>query len=195
MYRNFTMNRRAAIALVAAAIAAPAAAEQARYTLDRANSQVAFGYSLGGQDARGKMPVSKADILLDFARLSRSTVTAVLDPTRATAGMIFATEAMRSPSVLAVNRYPEITFRSTAVRAQNFKGEIDGTLTIRDVTRPVTLQAQIFRQRDTQAGDRNRLSIRLMGAISRRAFGATGYPDLVGDRVNLDILVRIDRTS
>ena len=188
------LNRRTALAtLLSAMLVRPAAAAPVPYSLDRANSRVAFAYVLNGQEARGKMPVRDATISLDFDRLSRSTVTAVLDPTKATAGFIFATEAMRGASVLNVNQFPTITFQATNIRAEGFVGEMDGNLTVRGVTRPVTLKAQVFRQRGTERSDRSRLSIQLTGGISRTAFGASGFPDLVGDRIDLDILVRITR--
>jgi polyisoprenoid-binding protein YceI len=70
-----------------------------------------------------------------------------------------------------------------------------GNLTIRGVTRPVRLAAQLYRQKGTAEGDRSRLSIRLTGSVSRAAFGATGWADLVGDTVAIDILARIARAE
>jgi polyisoprenoid-binding protein YceI len=50
---------------------------------------------------------------------------------------------LRSPEFLDVERFPEIRFRSTGVRpvADN-RWEVAGDLTIRDVTRPVTLDVE-----------------------------------------------------
>jgi polyisoprenoid-binding protein YceI len=50
---------------------------------------------------------------------------------------------LRSPDFLDVERYPEIRFRSTGVRpAGDDRWEVAGELTIRDVTRPVTLDVE-----------------------------------------------------
>jgi polyisoprenoid-binding protein YceI len=35
--------------------------------------------------------------------------------------------------------------------------------------------------------------VRLVGKVKRSAFGATGWSDMVGDEVRLDILARIAR--
>lgn len=52
-------------------------------------------------------------------------------------------EHLRGPDFLDVEVYPEITFRSTAVRAgADGTFELDGELTIRDVTNPVTLRGE-----------------------------------------------------
>ena len=175
-------------------IALPALAEQVPYRLDRENSIVGFSYLFSGQPTQGTMPVRAADILLDLDRPDQSRVSATLDPTKARAGFLFATQAMKGPEVLDAARFPEIIFQSTRVRpTSGFRAEIDGDITIRDVTRPITLEAEIFRQRGTDAGDDRRLSIHLSGAVSRAAFGADGFPNFVGDTVTLDIVTRIDR--
>jgi len=93
--------------------------------------------------------------------------------------------------VLDAKTWPEITFASTAVRAKGDGAEIDGQLTIRGVTRPVTLQAQIYRQDGFKPGDFSHLSILLTGAVQRSDFGATGGADMVSDQVRLRILARV----
>ncbi len=50
---------------------------------------------------------------------------------------------LRSPDFLDVERYPHITYRSTAVRpAEGDRWRVEGDLTIRDVTRPVALDVE-----------------------------------------------------
>ena len=59
------------------------------------------------------------------------------------------------------------------------------------MTRPLSLAAALYRPPGTAASDLRRLDIRLSGQISRAAFGATGYANLVGDRVGLQISARL----
>jgi polyisoprenoid-binding protein YceI len=50
---------------------------------------------------------------------------------------------LRSPEFLDVERFPELRFRSTGVRpAADDRWQVSGDLTIRDVTRPVTLEVE-----------------------------------------------------
>jgi polyisoprenoid-binding protein YceI len=50
---------------------------------------------------------------------------------------------LRSPEFLDVERFPELRFRSTGVRpAAGNRWQVSGDLTIRDVTRPVTLEVE-----------------------------------------------------
>ena len=69
---------------------------------------------------------------------------------------------------------------------------VDGLLTVRGVTRPVTFDAEIFRREGEATGERSRMAIYLSGALSRSAYGATGWNDMVGDEVRLRIIARID---
>ncbi|MEM8978653.1 MAG: YceI family protein [Pseudomonadota bacterium] len=171
----------------------PAGAEPSRYLLDIANSNVGFNYSLQGAEIQGTMRVAKADITVDLTQLSQSQVNVTLDATRARAGNLFATEAMRGTSVLDVKSHPEITFSSTRISGTVNAAQVTGNLRIRGVSRPVTLNAQLLRQPGTQTTERNRLAIRLTGTLNRNDFGATGYPNLVGPNLGIDILAFINR--
>ena len=67
-----------------------------------------------------------------------------------------------------------------------------GDLTIRGVTQPVTLRAELYRTKGSAAGDNSHLTVRLTGRVNRSAFGATGWSDMVGDEVRIIITARID---
>jgi len=184
------------LALILGLFAAlPALAAPARYTLDADRSSVRFFWDVNGAPSRGAMNVAAADLVLDLAQVARSRVDVDLDVASATARLPFAQQAIRGPELLHATRHPLARFKSTRVRRAGNGALIDGLLTLRGTTLPLTLQAEIYRQQGTQAGDRSALTIRLTGVISRAAFGATGFPNLVGDEVRLDILARIDRAE
>lgn len=173
--------------LATQSLAAPVA-----YALQKDQSRVGFTWLLGQDRMSGTMPVSRADIVLDFDDPANSRVLVVVDAAGASAGPPFAGEAMKGQSVLWTDRFPEITFRSRSVRRDGAGGAIlTGDLTVRGVTQPQTFTARLFRPAGAQAGDRSELTIRLGGALSRSAFGATGYSSFVGDEVTLDIRARI----
>lgn len=172
--------------------ALPAWADGRQYKLDPAGSEVEFTYRLSGQAGRGTMPVVSADLVIDFAALERSQAEVALDVTGTRTNAVFVTQALKDESVLDASRYPTIQFRSKTVRGSLDSGaQIAGDVTIRGVTRPMVLQAQVFRVQGSDASDLSRLTVRLTGHINRADFGATGYPDLVADRVDLDITARL----
>jgi len=82
---------------------------------------------------------------------------------------------------------------SRPTRRSSDGARITGDLTVRGVTRPVTLAASLYRRPGTAADDLDQLSIGLTGALNRHDFGASGYPDLVAETVGLDIHAEITR--
>ncbi len=182
-----------AIALMVpiSAIAAPVA-----YALEAAKSQVGFVFMLNNTATKGSMPIKASNIVIDLQALQRSSVDVTVDVRRARTGLFFATEALKGASVLNAKEFGTIRFVSTGIRLSQSGqlsggAKINGNLTMRGVTRPVTLDANLFRQRGTDASDLSRLSFRITGTVSRSAFGATGYSNLVSDAIRLDIVARV----
>jgi polyisoprenoid-binding protein YceI len=183
------------LAIVLALAAAPAAADPAHYMLDTTASVVGFKTKFAGGPITGQMPVSKADLMLDFDSVANSQISVTLDASRAQASFPFAAQAMKGSDVLDTARYPDILFVSRTVKRNGDGATVDGDLTIRGVTHPVRLAAQLYRQQGYAEGDLSHLTIRLTGSVSRSDFGATGWADMVADTVALDILARIARTE
>ena len=181
------------ILVLAALIAAPLRAEPVPYALEGAKSKVGFTYAFSGKTTEGTMPVRAADLLIDLADISKSRIDVTLDPSRAKAGFVFATDAMKGPKVLDTARHPRIRFIARRITGDLSGAKVAGDLTVRGVTRPVTLDARLYRQQGTAADDLRRLSVLLTGSIDRRDFGAEGFPDLVGPTIGLRILARMER--
>lgn len=187
---------RILICLMLISWSAEVAAKPTRYILEADKSRVAFTYSLNGQLMKGNMPVADAELRLDFDRVANSSVSVSLDAARARAGIVFATEAMRGPSVLNVAAHPLISFESNAISGSVAKGaQIDGLVTLRGVTRPARFTAQIYRQKGSPEGDLSQLSVLLSGAVNRSEFGATGFSKEVGDQIGIEVLARIRRVE
>jgi polyisoprenoid-binding protein YceI len=102
---------------------------------------------------------------------------------------------LRSNDFLAMDEYPEITFRSTAVE----KGDADhynvtGDLTIRGITKPVTIDFEYTGSAIDPWGNQ-RLGFEGSTTISRKDWGVNWNAALeaggvmVGDKVNLEFEV------
>ncbi|MCB1338108.1 MAG: YceI family protein [Maritimibacter sp.] len=165
------------------------------YVLDQAQSQVGFEVMFGQDPITGTMPIAEAQVAIDFEQASNSSVSAVIDAARSQASFPFATQAMLGPKVLATDQFPTMTFRSRAMHFSGTTAEVEGDLTLRGVTRPVQLHAELYRQKGTEEGDRTKMSVLLTGAVKRSDFGATGWDDMVGDQIKLKILVRINQAG
>jgi polyisoprenoid-binding protein YceI len=97
------------------------------------------------------------------------------------------------PEFFDTERHPEITFRSTAVRlADDGRAEVDGELTIKGVTRPVTASGHYAPPRPAAYGEVAGLQLRT--SFDRREFGFDWQMELPGggDAVSWDVEVDID---
>jgi polyisoprenoid-binding protein YceI len=99
---------------------------------------------------------------------------------------------IRSDDFFGVERFPTMTYRSTAVRETHDGYAIDGELTLRGVTKPVSLDLEVngFGP-DPFGGTRSGFSAK--GEISRKEFDVSfdapmeGGGVIVGDKIQLAI--------
>jgi polyisoprenoid-binding protein YceI len=97
------------------------------------------------------------------------------------------------PEFFDAEHHPEITFRSTAVRlADDGRAEVDGELTIRGVTRPVTAGGRYATPRPSSFGEI--AGLQLQTSFDRREFGFDWQVELPGggNAVGWDVQVDID---
>ena len=103
-------------------------------------------------------------------------------------------EHLRSGDFLDVDKYPEIKFVSTGVKHEDGEDwEIHGDLTIRDVTRPVTLKTEYNGQTADPWGGQ-RASFSAETKIDREDFGLTWNQALEagGWLVGKDLKIRLE---
>lgn len=194
-------RRHALIALASASACAyvlPSAAFAAptRYKLDPQNSHVGFRYRLNGASQNGSMVIKQATIIVDPQNLAASKVDVTLDVIRARTGLAFITQVMTGPEILDAAQFPTIRFVSRriilgATGRISEGAKITGDLTLRGVTRSITLNAALYRRPGTSARDLSQLDVELSGGLNRHDFGASGYPKLVSKTVILNIKARI----
>ncbi len=103
---------------------------------------------------------------------------------------------LRGPDFFDIERYPTITFRSTIVRAlPDSTWEVTGDLTVRDTTRPVTLQVDFDGAEVSPVGD-ERIGFSAATDINREDFGLTWNMALetggllVGKTVRIELAVQ-----
>lgn len=167
------------------------AASPQEYILDQARSKVRFTYEFEGQQIKGEMPIHSARITLDLDEPANSEILVFLDPTQAQAGFPIATQLMKGDDVLAASRFPRIIFKSQTLTGGFNQATLRGAITVRDVTRSLSLSAQVFRQRSDE--DLSQLTVYLTGQLDRHAFGANGFADMVGPLLDIEIIARISR--
>ena len=79
---------------------------------------------------------------------------------------------LKSADFLDVERFPELRYRSTSVRRSGRRWQLEGELTVRDVTRPVVLDVE-FEGGATDPWGGSRISFTAKGDLDREDFGIT----------------------
>jgi polyisoprenoid-binding protein YceI len=102
---------------------------------------------------------------------TQSRVEVTIDPASVETGDEGRDAHLRSPDFFDVERYPEITFRSTRVEGESPGGFlVHGDLTVHGVTRPVTLEVDYHGWTPSPFGDR-RAGFSASTEVDREDFG------------------------
>jgi polyisoprenoid-binding protein YceI len=155
-----------------------------RYEIDTGRSAVTFRtrHLLGLAPLRGRFAVRGGTV--DIAEpLAASAVHAEIDAASFHTRNPQRDASVRSARLLDVARHPVITFTSECVDDQ----ELTGTLTVRGVTRPVTLSVEPL------VVSRRSFTVRATTRIDRTEFGLTAYRGLAGRYLDLSVEARCVR--
>ena len=163
------------------------------YAIDPSHSSVSFSARhLMVSKVRGRFGVSGGEIVIDDNHAA-SAVNAVIEVASVASGDAKRDEHLRSADFFDAERYPTITFRSTGVddhRDGTFA--LHGDLTVRDVTKRVTLAGEYLGTQQSPWGD-TRIGFSAETEVNRKDWGLewnvaleTGGL-LVGDKIKLAI--------
>jgi polyisoprenoid-binding protein YceI len=135
--------KRIALALSLAAL--PAAAATESYTIDPRHTFPSFEIGhMGMSIQRGRFNRTSGKITVDTAART-GTVEVAIDATSIDTGLEKLEEHVRAEDFLQASAFPTITFRGSQMTFDGDKVKsVAGDLTMRGVTRPVTLAATMF---------------------------------------------------
>ncbi|MEP3635460.1 MAG: YceI family protein [Shimia thalassica] len=170
-----------------------AQAELQHYELDGTRSKVEFFYKTSETPSKGVFPVKDSDIRIEWRAIGRSSVDVTIDTGRARMFDPIASLALKSGDFLDTSRYPEARFLSRSVKAKGKGAVVTGDLTLKGVTRPVTLDVA-FQRLVGAPEDNSEIVLRIRGIVSRADFGITAFPDVLEDQISLDFMVFLRRT-
>ena len=152
---------------------APETGSKTVWKLDPSHTLVEFSAKhLMITTVKGRITDVEGTIYADENDLSSSSV----DVTLKAATLDTRTEQrdnhLRSADFLDVENFPAIAFKSTRIEGDRSEFKLTGDLTIRGVTKPITLDVTFEGQtKDPWGGER--IGFSAMGKIDRREFGLT----------------------
>jgi polyisoprenoid-binding protein YceI len=183
------MNRYApALLVLALAASAPAFAAPTTYVIDGSHTYPRFSYSHFGYSTQlSRFNRTTGQVVFDPAARTGS-VEITIDMTSVDTGFDAFDEHIQAADFLDTKRFPTATFRSTKV---TFEGDrpvaIEGLLTIKGVTKPVTLKVTAFQAKKHPMQKKPAIGADAHTVIRRSEFGAGKYAPDVGDEVRIDV--------
>jgi polyisoprenoid-binding protein YceI len=195
------MLRRAAIFVLGALIAGPVAAQSVSkdpsqapsgaYRIETSHSQILFAIPhIGLTNFYGRFDRLSGTLNFDSSQPEKSAVSISVDATSVDTPSGELNNELKALSVFNTASYPTVTFKSTAVmRTGPDTGKITGELSIRGVTKPVTLDAVFGGGEQNPMGDSYVLGFHATATVKRSDYGMTGmmWSAMVGDEVQLTI--------
>jgi len=174
----------------------PAKAPSGVYSVNAGHTQVLFSIlHLGLTDYFGRFDKVSGTMNYDGNRPERSSVNISVDMTSLDLPSPRLADDVKN--VFGVQQYPAATFKSISIaRTGPNTGRMSGLLTIRDVTKPVTLDVTFNGGELNQMGGGYALGFRATGTIKRSDFGLTQmiWSRFVADDVHLIIEAMFDQS-
>jgi len=171
-------------------LSAPAFAAPETFTIDNGHTFPRFSYSHFGFSVQmSRFDKTSGTVVLDSAAKTGS-VDVTIDTKSVDTGFAVFNGHIQGEDFLDTARYPTATFKSTAV---HFDGDVptavDGNLTIKGVTKPVTLTVTSFKQGVNPIVNKDEVGANATVTIKRSEFGAGKYAPNVGDDVTITLAV------
>lgn len=161
-------------------LAAPAAAKT-NLRIDPAHTKIEFVIDgVGWPATRGRFTMFAGKLDVDFERPEASRVEFRVAAKSVDVNSASFNDYLRTDAFFDVARFPELIFASTGFRKLDAThGEVTGDLTLRGITRAITLAVELDR---TASADGKRLILTATGVIHRLAFGMNaGFPAISND--------------
>jgi polyisoprenoid-binding protein YceI len=169
----------------------PRQAPTGRYGLEPNHSLVLFAIShLGLTDYYGRFDKLSGTLAFDSAEPEKSLVHIAIDMKSIDTPSPKLAGELMDAAVFDVAQFPTAIFKaSSIVRTGPTTGKITGDLTIKNETKPVTLDVVFGGGRPNPMGNSYALGFHATATVKRSDFGITGMPwdQFVGDDVKLII--------
>ena len=171
------------------------------WNIDTAHSVLEFSVKhMMFTTAKGRFNEFAGTIQYDPQNPANSSVEVTINPASINTNTADRDAHLRSADFFDVETYPEASYRSTSVRAKGDDLVIEGELTIKGITRPVTLEAE-YQGAGVNPWGVEVAGFEAKGKFSRKDFGLNWNQALesggvlVSDEVKLNLAVQAAKAS
>ena len=182
--------KRIAAALAFTGALASTVAAPVTYGVDGTHTFPRFSYSHFGYSTQlSSFSKTTGKVVFD-SEAKKGSVDIVIDMKSVNTGFVDFNGHIQGEDFLDTAKFPQATFKSTKVIFEGDKPQlIEGQLTIKGVTKPVTLTVTSFQAMPHPMMKKPALGANAFTVIKRSEFNAGKYAPYVGDDVRIDIAI------
>ncbi|OHC91008.1 MAG: hypothetical protein A2095_09460 [Sphingomonadales bacterium GWF1_63_6] len=160
------------------------------YKVDGGHTQVVFAWDhMGFTNNMGTIAEPTGTLTLDKANPAASKVSVEFAIANLRTGVTKLDEHLMKADFFDAAKFPTATFVSTSVKPEGASGaEITGNLTIKGITKPVTLDAEFYGAGTNPMNKQENVGFVATGSIKRSEFGMGYAVPVVGDAIELKII-------
>lgn len=178
-----------ALGLTLASVATFSIAKPVAYTIDPGHTATVFSWShFGFSTPSANFSDIQGTITVDNEKPANSSVNVTIPVSSINTNVKALDEHIQKAEFFDVEKYPNITFKSTKVQALGKnKYKITGDLTIKGVTKPVVLDAVLNKQAVHPMTKLQTIGFNATTSFNRSAFNVGAYVPNVGDKITVNI--------
>ncbi len=185
-----SIKRIAAALALTGAVAASAVAAPVTYAVDSTHTFPRFSYSHFGYSTQLSSFSNTTGKVVFDAEAKKGSVDIVIDTKSVSTGFTDFNGHIQGEDFLDTAKFPQATFKSTKVVFEGDKPQsIEGLLTIKGITKPVTLTVTSFQAMPHPMMKKPAMGANAFTVIKRSEFNAGKYAPYVGDDVRIDIAI------
>jgi polyisoprenoid-binding protein YceI len=191
-------KRRLALAVpVLAGLSVNASAEPDAYSFDKNHTEVRFCWNhLGVSRQCGHFLKFDGELLYDEKNPEKSSVNVSFKTDSIETFVPLLNEHMRGDKFFDAKKYPEITFKSTKFEKTGPKaGKVLGDLTIKGVTKSVTLDVTLNFAGAHPMSKKPSLGIGAVATVKRAEFGVSQFAPAVSDDISVEIQTELNKNG
>lgn len=177
------------IGLLAASVAVVTVAKPVAYKIDPTHTATVFSWNhFGFSTPSANFSDIQGTITVDNDKPASSSVEVSIPLSSLNTNVKALDEHLLKSDFFDAEKYPNITFKSTKVQALGKdKYKITGDLTIKDVTKPVVLDAVLNKQGEHPMTKAQTVGFNATTSFDRSAFNVGAYVPNVGDKITVNI--------
>jgi polyisoprenoid-binding protein YceI len=159
------------------------------YQLDPSHTMVLFSWNhFGYSNPTADLGLGEGTVVFDEQHPANSSVEVTLPLARLDTHVAALDEHLKKPDFLDADKYPVVTFKSTAVQPLGGnKFKVTGNLTVHGVTRPVVLDATLNKIGPHPMSKAPSIGFDATASIKRSDFGVGAYVPNVSDELSIRI--------